>query len=845
MDEVVVIVRLSKQGEPAQIEEVRATQGLAELLACTARINDFARRIKGYNRQGFEISFKSLLLTFLISDDTWSQWFRPYVDAKEASGVPVLLESRLLDRKDLDSIGSQLSEIDPSELEEVRRQTQDGKLLVDAARELCKETPPQDVERPLDVRHLIGAYIYSPPDRAESSERLNLKSWGYDRLRWSNAFLAQIAKLNSTELEFWNDIHVRTFSIPAEIPQTQGPSTHIATDLWTTDDELGYGAYAYALSKFMMHKQSEPPLTISIQASWGGGKTSLMRMIQKYLDPEAVPKPRTQEQGEEATQPYGAVSVGKALGEAEKFIQNPQNELPSVPPDDQRKLFTVWFNAWKYENTREVWAGLANEIMQQVAAQLHPQDRELFWLRLNLRRIDADRIRQRIYERIFTYWWRGIWKWGVPLIVVLLLSVIFALAGLLTGGKILQYVGWSGASLSALASVVVAILKFLSANTSVRQEPAAVSLNDLLDVPDYNAELGFIHSVAADLNRVLDSVPEEGPIVIFIDDLDRCSPAKVAQVVEAVNLFLGGEFPNCLFVMGMDAEMVAAALQAAHKDMIACLPADAGIPVGWRFMDKFVQLPFIIPPAEKPQMRRYTLSLFSAKNGQLDDPRLEQEVDQAKEQVNTREDMHKQIERMEQQGNLNDIQITRVTEVLESQVERQDFDKRIESYSDDNSEIRERVISAASYFQGNPREIKRFINAFRLQFFLWSAHQSRGLPSPTLDQLQRWTVLSMKWPEVVRWLRRGGESEWGAVVPDEPLSDGMTPPISTRLKLIEKASRQATNLSTWQQNAKDDLRLTPRMAPWLNDDELLKFFHEEATREEGQRLSDGAGKGLW
>jgi hypothetical protein len=322
--------------------------------------------------------------------------------------------------------------------------------------------------------------------------------------------------------------------------------------------------------------------------------------------------------------------------------------------------------------------------MQQVAAHLAPKDRELFWLRLNLRRVDADRIRQRIYERILNYWWRGLWKWGVPLIVLLFLSVIVALAGLLTGGQILQYVGWSGVSLSTLASVVVASFQFFRTNTSVRQEPAAVSLNDLLEVPDYDAELGFIHGVAADLERVLNSVPGERPIVIFIDDLDRCSPAKVAQVVEAVNLFLGGDFPNCLFVLGMDAEMVAAALQAAHKDMIACLPSDAGIPVGWRFMDKFVQLPFLIPPAEEQQMTRYTSSLFLADNEQLDDPNLERDVSLAREQVDTREDVPAEVERIKQKYGYNDTQLTRVKVQLESEAELRDFDKRIESYRDNN-----------------------------------------------------------------------------------------------------------------------------------------------------------------
>jgi predicted KAP-like P-loop ATPase len=120
-------------------------------------------------------------------------------------------------------------------------------------------------------------------------------------------------------------------------------------------------------------------------------------------------------------------------------------------------------------------------------------------------------------------------------------------------------------------------------------------LNELLDVPEYNKELGFVHQVEADLKRVLESLPDKSrKILIFIDDLDRCYPDKVAQVMSAVNLFLAGDFANCYFVLGMDTEMVAAALQAAHRDMISFLLTDAGIPVGWRFMDKFVQLPVLL-----------------------------------------------------------------------------------------------------------------------------------------------------------------------------------------------------------------------------------------------------------
>ena len=68
----------------------------------------------------------------------------------------------------------------------------------------------------------------------------------------------------------------------------EGPSTHITTDSWTLDDALGYRAYAHAIARFITHEQTGKPLCISIHAPWGGGKTSLMRMIQDKLDPMAV-----------------------------------------------------------------------------------------------------------------------------------------------------------------------------------------------------------------------------------------------------------------------------------------------------------------------------------------------------------------------------------------------------------------------------------------------------------------------------------------------------------------------------------------------------------------------------
>src|SRR4030095_12107062 len=67
------------------------------------------------------------------------------------------------------------------------------------------------------------------------------------------------------------------------------PNPTLARDYWTTEDALGYGAYARAFSKFIQHQTPKPPLTIGIKGPWGAGKTSVMRMVQSLLDPPDNP----------------------------------------------------------------------------------------------------------------------------------------------------------------------------------------------------------------------------------------------------------------------------------------------------------------------------------------------------------------------------------------------------------------------------------------------------------------------------------------------------------------------------------------------------------------------------
>jgi hypothetical protein len=104
---------------------------------------------------------------------------------------------------------------------------------------------------------------------------------------------------------------------------------------------------------------------------------------------------------------------------------------------------------------------------------------------------------------------------------------------------------------------------------------------------------------------------------IFVDDLDRCSPAIVADTIEAVNLFLTKAFGPCNFVLALDPATVAAHLETAHPSIQERAMDD---PVsfghlrhtGWRFMEKIVDLPIRLPRIPDAAISNYLNELLNA-----------------------------------------------------------------------------------------------------------------------------------------------------------------------------------------------------------------------------------------
>jgi hypothetical protein len=583
---------------------------------------------------------------------------------------------------------------------------------------------------------------------------------------------------------------------PEELDGVYTPEPTASNDYWTTVDDLDYEPYAIAISEIIQHEDTAPPLTIGVKGPWGAGKTSLMRMAQDRLDPPveggacvggglrrwvqlSAPSRRmlaSWRQGRRhSTEDNAAVTnrgILRMLQDAASSRPDGEGERLRIDDSELNSDWrpTVWFNPWLHQNGEQIWAGLAHEIISQITERMRPADREAFWLRLNLHRVDADLLRRRIQ--------RALLDRLVPLAIGLVIAglagaVVFLVRVLVPGASgLLNLLGTVVLGGGAVGTAVTGIVRTVgfwrehvagSLTKLVRQPDYAQSWKQLtaglVRDPGYEGRLGLLYLIQTDMRRVLDLVATKNrPVVVFVDDLDRCSPSTVAQVIEAINLFLAGQFPNCVFVVAMEPEMVAAHIEVAYGPLVDTLAGDdywgeAGR-LGWRFLDKIVQLPVSLPSLRPDQAGHFLGTALVGSTGRTSLARAAQEVDAAtagriEEAIQQRQpslqDISEAAASAQEQIAGDDPAATGLSPEAQLAM-RRELRRHLRP---DNPEVQRIVKAVAGRLTANPREIKRFVNVFRFYAVIRQERVAAGLPAPdTLAEIAKLAVLAVRWPHL-------------------------------------------------------------------------------------------------
>jgi len=234
-------------------------------------------------------------------------------------------------------------------------------------------------------------------------------------------------------------------------------------------------------------------------------------------------------------------------------------------------------------------------------------------------------------------------------------------------------------------------------------------------------------------------------LAVFVDDLDRCSSAHVVEVVEAMNqIFNAARDHRVVFVLGLDRNVVTAYIEVAYADTIAALRR-TNSPLGARFGDEFlaklVQLSVAVPrpPHESIQ------ALLTGVTGNLP-PDASMPERLAEQRATRLEDPD--WERSE--AGANDRRAARVTD-QEPPIRTAGARSEIVRLIRDSPDVIAAEFSALRCLEANPRQVKRFHNAFRLQLYI-ANEDERVLFDFGADQLHALGTLvavRLRWPKLV------------------------------------------------------------------------------------------------
>jgi|HubBroStandDraft_6_1064221.scaffolds.fasta_scaffold02740_8 predicted KAP-like P-loop ATPase len=182
----------------------------------------------------------------------------------------------------------------------------------------------------------------------------------------------------------------------------------------------------------------------------------------------------------------------------------------------------------------------------------------------------------------------------------------------------------------------------------------------------------------------------EVTLIVLIDDLDRCLPETTISTLEAIRLVLF--LKNTAFVIAADDAMIKYAVRRHFPDVTEDLAIN--------YFDKLIQVPIRVPPLGTQEVRAYMMLLY-VDNSDLD----------AKVKEEIRSGICKQLAQT-WQGKRADSAFIQTLHKFDNEL--------IGKF--DTADRLAHLMTTASGISGNPRLIKRFLNALAIRMAISKAH---------------------------------------------------------------------------------------------------------------------------
>jgi hypothetical protein len=404
---------------------------------------------------------------------------------------------------------------------------------------------------------------------------------------------------------------------------------------------------------------------VHIHGPWGSGKSSLLNLLQSELE-----KPTEAE--------LQQTLAGKKTGSA----------------------LVVWFNAWKHQRMRPPWWALMSTIyhgaMRRFAAS--PEERVRF----------GDRF------RLWRLWWS--WRWKAEVFPILLVAVLgtglaLALLGPSQSNAVETLTKIGAAMLAGLAAV------YGYARLMIFGSQKAVQAYADLTTDPYRRIVGLF-------NRLVDEI--SAPLVVFIDDLDRCDSDYVVELLEGIQTLF--RHAPVTYVVAADRKWICSSFEKKY-DSFAGAIGEPCRPLGYLFLDKLFQISAGMPRLT-PEIKKLYLEALLADGDPAPtapDPAL---IERARERMEGKTDEAEIGKEIAKSQSVQEERANRAAGALQitTAVSTGKTENRLKKLSD--------------LIEPNPRAMKQLVNRVAME-------QARGILEGRISSPEtraRWAMLQLRWP---------------------------------------------------------------------------------------------------
>ena len=319
------------------------------------------------------------------------------------------------------------------------------------------------------------------------------------------------------------------------------------------------------------------------------------------------------------------------------------------------------------------------------------------------------------------------------------------------------------------------------------------SLNELIDIrhqtDPYSEQLGLLQQVKSDIEELTnclviqeDDSPEtqdkkresfvRGParVVLYIDDLDRCPPHKVVEVLEAVQLLVKTSL--FIVVLAIDDRYISRALEDVYKGVLK----RRGKPSGIDYLEKIIQIPYRMRSISLINLKSYlqsqmtveeeqsealetipTPKIPTSKPSQSNTPKTTKtdspDVNQEKKPELTQLDETKVGKKAPERKPIS-INQEKTPELPKPEPSPQNSETISEIIKFTRSEF-DLLANCAKHVDLSPRTGKRLINLYKILKIVWSQYPSLKLKEPDTKTKQiaiTFLALSGRYPDFTRHL---------------------------------------------------------------------------------------------